>query len=86
MADSVTLVTGASGFLGKAVMKLLTENSQRAVGLDPRPSATTQIVDDLSDRPRLKKLLADEKVLTANPLARSSREMAVRNDLSSSTI
>jgi len=62
MADNVTLVTGASGFLGKAVMRLLGEEKQRAIGLDPRPSATTQVVDDLSDRSKLVKLLAGEKV------------------------
>ena len=62
MADNVTLVTGASGFLGKAVMKLLDEEKQRAIGLDPRPSATTQVADDLSDRSKLVKLLAGEKV------------------------
>jgi nucleoside-diphosphate-sugar epimerase len=62
MADNVTLVTGASGFLGKAVMTLLCEQKQRAIGLDPRPSATTQVLDDLSDRSKLVKLLAGEKV------------------------
>ena len=34
MADNVTLVTGASGFLGKAVMTLLAEQKQRAIGHD----------------------------------------------------
>ena len=62
MADDVTLVTGASGFLGKAVMKLLAESSHRAIGLDPRRSVTTQVIDDLSDRARLKDLLAAEKI------------------------
>jgi UDP-glucose 4-epimerase len=62
MPDHVTLVTGASGFLGKAVMTLLTEQDQRAIGLDPRPSATTQVVDDLSDRSKLVRLLSDEKI------------------------
>src|SRR5512143_1590352 len=62
MSDEVTLVTGASGFLGKAVMKLLVEQMQRAIGLDPRSSATTQVVDDLSDRLKLTKLLAGERV------------------------
>ena len=62
MADNVTLVTGASGFLGKAVMKLLAEQNQRAIGLDPRTSVTTQVVDDLSDRSKLTKLLTGEKV------------------------
>src|SRR4029078_2478258 len=62
MADNVTLVTGATGFLGKAVIKLLAEQNQRAIGLDPRASATTQVVDDLSDRSKLTKLLTGEKV------------------------
>ena len=62
MTDDVTLVTGASGFLGHAVMKLLAQKGHRAIGLDPRPSATTQIVDDLSDRASLIALLAREKV------------------------
>jgi nucleoside-diphosphate-sugar epimerase len=62
MTDNVTLVTGASGFLGHAVMKLLVQNGQRAIGLDPRPSATTQVLDDLSDRKTLKALLRREQV------------------------
>lgn len=62
MADNVTLVTGASGFLGHAVMKLLVQNGHRAIGLDPRPSATTQVLDDLSDRETLKALLRREQV------------------------
>jgi UDP-glucose 4-epimerase len=62
MAGNVTLVTGASGFLGKAVMKQLAEQKQQAIGLDPRASAATQVVDDLSDRSKLTKLLAAEKI------------------------
>jgi nucleoside-diphosphate-sugar epimerase len=62
VTNEVTLVTGASGFLGRAVVALLTENSQRVIGLDPRPSATTQVMDDLSDRTRIRNLLAAEKV------------------------
>jgi UDP-glucose 4-epimerase len=62
MTDNVTLVTGASGFLGKAVMELLVEQKQRAIGLDPRPSATTQVVDDLSDRSKLARLLSGENI------------------------
>lgn len=62
MVDNVTLVTGASGFLGHAVMKLLVQNGHRAIGLDPRPSATTQVLDDLSDRETLKALLRREQI------------------------
>jgi nucleoside-diphosphate-sugar epimerase len=62
MTDNVTLVTGASGFLGRAVMQSFQQRKQRALGLDPRPSVTTQVLDDLSDRARLKTLLTDEKI------------------------
>ena len=62
MAADSMLVTGASGFLGHAVMKLLAQNGHRAIGLDPLPSSTTQIQDDLSDRQKLDGLLAREKV------------------------
>jgi UDP-glucose 4-epimerase len=58
----MTLVTGASGFLGKAAMTLFAEQKQRAIGLDPRTSATTQVVDDLSDRSKLARLLISEKI------------------------
>src|SRR6476659_9916445 len=62
MADNVTLVTGASGFLGKAEIKLPAEQNPRATGLDPRTSIPTQVVADLSDRSKLTKLLTGEKV------------------------
>jgi nucleoside-diphosphate-sugar epimerase len=62
MSNNVTLVTGASGFLGQAVMKLLAKYPHRAIGLDPLPSPTTQILDDLSDREKLKGLLARAEV------------------------
>src|SRR5512142_2611836 len=62
MAKDATLVTGASGFLGHSVMELLVKNAHRAIGLDPQPSPTTQVLDDLSDRETLKALLTREKV------------------------
>ena len=85
MAGDVTLVTGASGFLGKAMMKLLAGNSQPAIGLDPRPSSTTQVIDDLSDRPRLKKLLADEKITHVIHAGGVSGPMVLRTTLSRSS-
>ena len=80
MANDVTLVTGASGFLGKAVMKLLAEKSHRAVGLDPRPSDTAQVVNDLSDRSKLKTLLVIEKITHVVHAGGVSGPMVLAND------
>ena len=53
-----TLVTGSSGFVGRAIMARLPD----AIGLDPVASAGTTIIDDLSDRARLRELIAREKI------------------------
>src|SRR3954469_16252472 len=62
MSSSATLVTGASGFLGRAIMARLAASGRRAVGVDPRPAPTTQVIDDLSDRARLRDLIARERI------------------------
>src|SRR5882762_2918233 len=62
MSSNVTLVTGSSGFVGRAIMARLAAAGHRAIGLDPRPSASTQVIDDLSDRPRLRDIIAREKI------------------------
>jgi nucleoside-diphosphate-sugar epimerase len=54
------LVTGSSGFVGRAIMARLA--GRRAIGLDPVASASTQFIDDLSDRARLRALIAREKI------------------------
>ena len=53
-----TLVTGSSGFVGRAIMARLPD----AIGLDPVASASTHVIDDLSDRARLRGLIAREKI------------------------
>jgi len=60
--SSVTLVTGSSGFVGRVIMSRLAAAGRPAIGLDPRPSPATQVIDDLSDRARLHNLIAREKV------------------------
>lgn len=62
MSSAVTLVTGSSGFVGRAVVSRLAAAGQRTIGLDPLPAATTQVTDDLSDRGRLRLLLSQERV------------------------
>ncbi len=56
------LVTGSSGFVGRVIMQRLAAAGRNAIGLDPRPSAATQVTDDLSDRARLRALIARERV------------------------
>jgi len=62
MPSSVTLVTGSSGFVGQVIMCRLGAAGRKAIGLDPRPAATTHVMDDLSDRTRLRDLIGREKV------------------------
>jgi nucleoside-diphosphate-sugar epimerase len=61
-APAVTLVTGSSGFVGRAIMSRLSAAGKKAIGLDPRPAPTTQIADDLSGRARLRELIARETI------------------------
>jgi nucleoside-diphosphate-sugar epimerase len=60
--DRTTLVTGSSGFLGQAIMPRLVASGSRAIGLDPRPAATTQVIDDLTDQERLRALIMRENI------------------------
>src|SRR5215210_7244676 len=62
MPSSVTLVTGSSGFVGRAIVSRFMALGKSAIGLDPRPAATTQVIGDLSDRARLRDLIAREGV------------------------
>src|SRR4051794_34701695 len=62
LSPAVTLVTGSSGFVGRVVMQRLAAAGYRAIGLDPVPAVTTQLIDDLFDRGRLRELLQRESV------------------------
>src|SRR5947199_4901755 len=62
MSEFVTLITGSSGFVGRVIMSRLAAAEKNAVGADPRPSPTTRVIDDLSDRARLRDVIAREKI------------------------
>lgn len=53
------LVTGSSGFVGRAIMARI---DRPAIGLDPVAAPSTQCIDDLSDRTRLRDLIARESI------------------------
>ena len=53
-----TLVTGSSGFVGRAIMARLPD----AIGLDPVAGPSARVIDDLSDRARLSDIIACEKI------------------------
>ena len=59
------LLTGAAGFLGRAILPHLVAAGHRVVGLDPRPApdpAVPHVVDDLADPARLSTLLKAERI------------------------
>ena len=58
----IVLVTGSSGFVGRAIMARLAAAGRPAIGLDPVASPSTQVIDDLSDRARLRDLFARERI------------------------
>jgi nucleoside-diphosphate-sugar epimerase len=64
MANRI-LVTGASGFLGGAIVPRLLARGNEVLGLDPavpQNARVRHIEDDLSDPARLRALLADERI------------------------
>ena len=80
MPTAVTLVTGASGFLGRAITRRLKTQGREVLGLDPRASDTVQIIDDLSDLNRLQKLLSKNNITHIIHAGGVSGPMVMQND------
>jgi len=78
------LVTGASGFLGTAVVGRLKKAGHYIVGLDPAPSAPDaarrHVIDDLSDKRRLTELLRTEQISHVIHCGGVSGPMVLAND------
>lgn len=53
------LVTGSSGWLGQTLVLRLLQDGHQVVGLDPVPSATTQAVGSVADRPLVRATIRD---------------------------
>ncbi len=70
------LVTGSSGFVGRAIMARLPD----AIGLDPVAGPSTRVIDDLSDRARLSDIIACEKISHIIHAGGVSGPMVLAND------
>jgi|SRR5579859_253167 len=53
------LMTGSSGWLGQALVPRLRQDGHHVVGLDPIPSATTDIVGSIADRGTVRRAMRD---------------------------
>ena len=56
------LVTGSSGWLGQTLVPRLRRDGHRVVGLDPMPSAMTDIVGSIADRATVRAAIRDHSV------------------------
>lgn len=56
------LVTGSSGWLGQTLVPRLRRDGHRVVGLDPVPSATTEIVGSIGDRAIVRAAIRDHAI------------------------
>ena len=56
------LVTGSSGWLGQTLVPRLRQDGHRVIGLDPMPSAMTDIVGSIADRATVRAAIRDHSV------------------------
>jgi UDP-glucose 4-epimerase len=56
------LVTGSSGWLGTALVPRLKADGHAVVGIDPKPSATTDVVASIADRALVRSVIGDHRI------------------------
>ncbi|MGE3304748.1 MAG: NAD-dependent epimerase/dehydratase family protein [Rhizobiaceae bacterium] len=56
------LLTGSSGWLGQTLAPLLSSLGHSVTGIDPKPSAHTQIVASIADRDTVRGAIADNRI------------------------
>ncbi|WP_158812788.1 NAD(P)-dependent oxidoreductase [Methylocapsa sp. S129] len=56
------LLTGSSGWLGQTLAPRLARDGHQIIGLDPVPSATTQVVGSIADRACVAKTMRDFEI------------------------
>lgn len=75
------LVTGSSGHLGEALMRVLPEDGHEVVGLDVLPSPFTTVVGSIVDRDTVRRCVAEvEAVIHAATLHKPHVESHTRTD------
>jgi UDP-glucose 4-epimerase len=77
------LVTGSSGWLGQTLVPRLQQDGHEVVGMDPVPSATTQVVGSIADRELVRATIRDfaiEAVVHAGALHKPNIETHARSD------
>jgi UDP-glucose 4-epimerase len=77
------LLTGSSGWLGQTLAPRLAREGHQVIGLDPIPSATTQVVGSIADRACVARAMRDfevEAVIHSGALHKPHVETHTRSD------
>lgn len=77
------LVTGSSGWLGQTLVPRLQQDGHQVIGIDPVPSALTQVVGSIADRGLVRNVMRDhaiEAVIHGGALHKPQVETNDRSD------